>query len=106
MLQLLSEACNTTEHVKSSKEVGTHNLARVENVAARLAALDPLALPTLLPTFKWLEDSVNGAVPIKTSTGHSTLQAKPAGLHVLELFGGIGLGVLRTALAAGYAIRC
>ena len=28
------------------------------------------------------------------------------GLHVLELFGGIGLGVLRTALAAGYSIRC
>ena len=25
---------------------------------------------------------------------------------MLELFGGVGLGVLRTALAAGYSIRC
>ena len=28
------------------------------------------------------------------------------GLHVLELFGGIGLGALRSALAAGHQIRC
>lgn len=27
-------------------------------------------------------------------------------IHVLELFGGIGLGVLRAALAMGYSIRC
>ena len=28
------------------------------------------------------------------------------GLHVLELFGGVGLGVLRSALSAGYTVRC
>ena len=28
------------------------------------------------------------------------------GLHVIELFPGVGLGVLRSALAAGYSIRC
>ena len=28
------------------------------------------------------------------------------GLHVLELFGGVGLGVLRATLAAGYSVLC
>ena len=104
--QHLSEVCDTTDQVRLSKEVGAHNLARGENAAAKLAALDPLALPTLLPTSKWLGDAVHGAVPINTSVRHLTLQAKRDGLHVLELFGGVGLGVLRTALAAGYAVRC
>ena len=46
------------------------------------------------------------AVPIDTSIRKMTLQATTKGIHVLELFGGIGLGALRSALAAGYTIRC
>ena len=45
------------------------------------------------------------ATPLNTSTQHSA-QAKADGLHVVELFGGIGLGVLRAALAANYSIKC
>ena len=47
-----------------------------------------------------------GASPINTATRTFNAQALHDGLHVLELFGGIGLGVLRTTLAAGYTVRC
>ena len=47
-----------------------------------------------------------GGVPIDTSTRQFSAQAKQDGLHVVELFGGIGLGVLRAALAANFKIRC
>ena len=79
---------------------------RRENAAARLAAVTPLSLSPLLPTSKWLGEEVLGASPINTATRVLTQQAQRDGLHVLELFGGVGLGVLRTALAAGYSIRC
>ena len=46
------------------------------------------------------------ASPVNTSTRQVTQQAKRDGLHVLEMFGGIGVGVLRTALASSYSIRC
>ena len=46
------------------------------------------------------------ASPITTTTQKWSPQTMQNGLHVLELFGGIGLGVLRSALAAGHQIRC
>ena len=46
------------------------------------------------------------ASPISTSIQKWTPETKDKGLHVLELFGGIGLGVLRSALASGHQIRC
>ena len=36
----------------------------------------------------------------------SSVQGMQDGLHMLELFGGVGMGVLRTTLAAGYSVRC
>ena len=47
-----------------------------------------------------------GAFPINTATRTFRPQAIQDGLHVLELFGGVGLGVLRATLAAGYKVRC
>lgn len=44
--------------------------------------------------------------PVNTSTRQLAQQAKRDGLNVLKLFGGIGLRVLRTALAGGCSIRC
>ena len=46
------------------------------------------------------------ASPISTSIQKWTPETKEKGLHVLELFGGIGLGVLRSALASGHQIQC
>ena len=46
------------------------------------------------------------ASPISSSIKKWTPEIKEGGLHVLELFGGIGLGVLRSALASGHQIRC
>lgn len=53
--------------------------ARGGNVVARLAALDPLALPTLPPSSKWSGEAVNGAIPINTSIKKLTLRAKRDG---------------------------
>ena len=47
-----------------------------------------------------------GASPINTATRQFSAQCMQDGLHVLELFGGVGLGVLRPTLAAGYSVRC
>ena len=82
------------------------DLAQRGDAVVRLVDLHPLALPTLLPSSKWLGDAVNGAVPINAAVRMLSPQAKQNGLHVLELFGGIGLGVLRTALVARYTVRC
>ena len=68
--------------------------------------MSPLSLPPLLPSSSWLGGAAMGAVPIDTSTRQFSAHAKQDGLHVVELFGGIGLGVLRAALAANYKIRC
>ena len=93
--------------VRVHKEVRGHDLARRENAAVRLAAITPLALSPLLPSSKWLSDVIMGASPINTATRQFSAQAKrDDGLHVLELFGGVGLRVLRTALAACYTVRC
>ena len=46
------------------------------------------------------------ASPINTAILQLAPQSLQTGLHVLELFGGIGLGVLRSVLAAGHQIRC
>ena len=82
------------------------DLARRENAAARLASVSPLALPPLLPSSTWQGEASMGAVPIITTTQHFNTHAMAEGLHVVELFGGIGLGVLRAALAANYSIKC
>ena len=92
--------------VRLRKEVRDTNLARRDNAAVKLAAASPLTLPALLPSSQWLGDPVYGAVPINTSVRQLSPQSLRDGLHVVELFGGVGLGVLRSALAAGYSIKC
>ena len=89
-----------------TKEVREHDLARRENAVVRLATVTPLARSPLSPTSRWLGDVAEGASPINTSTRQFSAQAIRDGLHVLELFGGVGLGVLRSALAARYIVRC
>ena len=46
------------------------------------------------------------AIPIDTTVRQLAPHSIRDGLHVLELFGGIGLGVLRFSSAAGHKIRC
>lgn len=85
-LQLLSKTCNQNESVRLRKEVREQNLARGENAVARLAAVTPLALPTLLPSSKWLGDASDGIMPINTSTRQLSMQSKHKSLYILELF--------------------
>ena len=80
------------------KEVRAHNLARRENAR--------FTLPPLPPTSTWLGGEVYGAIPINISVRQISLQSLRDGIYVLEIFGGIGLGVLRSALKARYVIRC
>ena len=49
---------------------------------------------------------IYGVVPLDTATQPFNTRAKAEGLHVVELFGGIVLGMLRAALAADYSIKC
>ena len=100
------EADERENEVRVSEEVRGHDLVRRENAATRLAAVTPLSLPPLLPSSKWLGEQMLGATPINTATRKFSEQSIRDGLHVVELFGGVGLGVLRTALAAGYSVRC
>ena len=102
----MKQVCAKIDTERVHKEVRGHNEERRENAAARLATVTPLSFRPLLPTSKWLGNEVLGATPINTATRMLTQQSTRDGLHVLELFGGVGLGVLRTALAAGYSVRC
>ena len=43
---------------------------------------------------------------MNTATRQLNVQSCRDGLHVMEFFGGLGLGVLKPALAANYSIRC
>ena len=49
---------------------------------------------------------MHNVIPINTTVRQLAPQSIQDNLHVLELFGGIGLGVLRSALAASHKIRC
>ena len=49
---------------------------------------------------------MHNASPINTSVRQLAPQSLRDGIHVLELFSGIGLGGLRATLAAGFLIRC
>ena len=92
--------------MRYGKEVRSNDRLRRENAAARLAYVTPLSLPPLLPSSQWLGGEVLGAFPLNTSTVQLSQKSCKEGLHVMELFAGVGLGVLRSALAAGYSIRC
>ena len=105
-LSSLAQACEAEDMVRVQKEVRGHDLTRMENAACRFAAITPLALTPIMPSSAWLGDVVVGASPIETATRQFSAQCMQDGLHVLELFGGVGLGVLRATLAAGYSVRC
>ena len=49
---------------------------------------------------------MHNANPINTAVRQISPQSLRDGIHVLELFAGIGLGVLRATPAAGFIIRC
>ena len=101
-LQLLAARCPEVEATRVRTEVGATDLGRRESAAARLARIDPLSLPLLLPSSCHIHAVIEGASPIDITVQQFTRHAQNHGLHVVELFGGIGLGALRAALAAGY----
>ena len=105
-LSNLAQACEAADMEILRKEVRGHDQTRRDNAAERLVAITPLSLSPILPTSSWIGGEVMGAFPINTATRRIGSQAIQDGLHVLELFGGIGLGVLRSTLAAGYVVRC
>ena len=92
--------------VRLQKEVRDTDQARRDNAATRLGEVLSLSLPALQPIAKWQGEIMYNAFPINTTTRRMDLNSTRSGLHVLELFGGIGLGALRSALAAGFSIRC
>ena len=65
-------------------KVRGHNLGRRENAV--------LVLPTFLPSSKWPGDAVDGIMPINTYVRQLSGRVKHNSLHILEFFGGIGLG--------------
>ena len=66
-----------------------------------MATVAPLVLLALQPSFwRLFGFDVDGVVPINTSIRQISLQSLRGGIHVLKLFGGIGLGVLRVASGA------
>ena len=105
-LSSLAQACEAEDMVQVQKEVRGRDLTRRENAADRFAAITPLALTPILPSSAWIGEVVVGASPINTATRQFSAQCMQDGLHVLELFGGAGLGVLRATLAAGYNVKC
>ena len=105
-LRDLVEVCDREDKLRYRKEVRGDDRLRRDNAAARLASVTPLSLTPLLPSSKWLGGAILGAFPLNTSTVQLNQTSCRNGLHVMELFAGVGLGVLRSALAAGYNIRC
>ena len=105
-LKNLNQACGLASEAQRCKTVRDGDQLRRENAAARLSSVTPLSIAPLLPSSEWIGGPIVNAYPINTATRQFAQYSKRDGLHVMELFGGIGLGVLRTALAAGYTIRC
>ena len=105
-LKDLFEVCERETEVRVIKEVRSSDLLRRDNAAVRLSSVAPLSLPPLLPSSQWFGGAVLGASPINTSTMQLGQQSCTDGLQVMELFAGVGLGVLKTTLAASYNIKC
>ena len=72
-------------------------MAQRENAMVRMAAIAPLALLPSFPSSTWLGSEKNGVVPITTFIRHICSHSLLNNIHVLEIFGGIGLGALRAA---------
>ena len=79
---------------------------RRAGASTRLAAAYKAGLPVLDPRTKWIGDEFRGASPIYTGVKHFQKADLERGLHVLDLFGGITCGGLRTILEAGYHVKC
>ena len=105
-LKDLFEVCERETEVRVSKEVRSSNLLERDNAAVRLSSVAPLSLSPLLPSSQWLGGAVLEASPINTATMQLSQQSCAEGLHVMELFARVRLGVLRTVLAVGYSIKC
>ena len=101
-LQLLAARCPEVEATRARKEVGANDLGRRESAAVRLARINPLSFPLLFPSSCHIDAVIEGASPIDITVRQFTRHAQDHGLHVVELFGGIGLGARRAALAASY----
>ena len=92
-IQLLALQSQAEEAARLRKEVEAVILARRESAVARLACINPSSLPLLLPTTRWTGAKIDGTTPIDTSVHQFSDSVNNKGLHIVELFGGIGLGV-------------
>ena len=86
--------------------VVANHLTRRENAILRLRHALQIRLDPVHPIAYWVGQEMYNAIPINTTVRQFALKSIRDGLHVLELFGGIGLGVLHSALVAGHKIRC
>ena len=74
-LQLLAARCPEVEATRVRKEVGANDLGRRESAAARLARINPLSLPLLLPCSFHIDAVIEGASPIDITVQQFTRHA-------------------------------
>ena len=100
----LLRVCVTLQRLRALRARTANHLTRRERVLLRLQHAVHLRSTSPTPPIMGLGGG-NGAFPIDTSVCHLSEFSIQRGLHVVELFAGIGLGLLRTAVAAVYKIR-
>ena len=81
------------------------HLTRRENAVCRLQRVLEQRLPRIKLATYWEGETIYNAYPISYRPTRLSPKSIRDGLHVLELFARLGLGVPRTALVAGYNIR-
>ena len=101
----MRDACLRVALLRRVQAPKSSQLTRRENALIWLREVLRRRLPPLLPSSDWAGRDMHNANPINTAVRQISLQSLRDGIHVLELFAGIGLGVLRAALAASFLIR-
>ena len=102
--QMAAARLRDASELRALRARTANHLTRRERALLRLQHAVHLRSPFPTPPILGLGGE-NGAFPIDTSACRLSEFSMRRGLHVVELFAGIGLGVLRTALAAGHNIR-
>ena len=78
---------------------------RQEDTMIRMKAASVEVIQPAYPTSQWVGETVYGAHSINYSIQNIPLLSLHYGVHVMENFGGSGVGVLRTAIATGTVVR-
>ena len=100
----MSTICAAMEAEELQELTALGDSHRQDDAMLRMKAPSMEVIQPAYPTSQWMGEIVYGAQPINYSIRNISPLSLQRGVHVMENFAGVGLGVLRMTVAAGIVI--